>query len=591
MTKKMLGTIAGFVFQEATFHSYITTEEALRTAAALKLPSKMSKEEKEQRVQVLLDAFDLRKCAKTKVGDSRVKGISGGEKKRLSIAIEVLTGPPLLFLDEPTTGLDAASSLMVVKLLRNLADLGTTVVMVLHQPRASILEFIDTYLILSDGRDVFYGNLENMIEFFEYVGMPIPLRTNPLDFVLDVINTNDALDSLLPVDQMDSFAAIMRGSVINTKRQQEKLIAHRVSENGSIGHGDRKRLAQELSDSYRHLGLFEKYYCADDSIVFSDNSIEQAAQQGSSFLGRLVALLRREFMQKLRNPEVYLTQLGGATVLGLVMGSIYYQMSPTQIFNKTAAISFAALLCVFMVFPVILLFPVERNIWLRDRDNGLYRSIEYYISIVLAGIPGEILSCCVLATILYWMFGLIPTVSNYFIFLGFMELTIFCASSMFLLGGAVSPSSSVAISLVAIILLFVMVFNGFFILLNSIPAWYRWIAEINFMRFSINALYWNEFHGQVYNCTVGIDCTFSSGDAALTALGIPVNLELWRMAVYMMIVTLVFHILALVAVTFCYTGSFSENLSKQRKKKIKKKIICRDDIFFLLKSQKVKVHS
>jgi len=107
---------------------------------------------------------------------------------------------------------------------------------------------------------------------------------------LDVINTNDALDSLLPVDQMDSFAAIMRGSVINTKRQQEKLIAHRVSENGSIGHGDRKRLAQELSDSYRHLGLFEKYYCADDSIVFSDNSIEQAAQQGSSFLGRLVAV-------------------------------------------------------------------------------------------------------------------------------------------------------------------------------------------------------------------------------------------------------------------------------------------------------------
>jgi ABC-type multidrug transport system ATPase subunit len=106
--KKDLSKIAGFVFQEAVFHSHIRTEEALRLAADLKLPSTMTKKEKEQRVQMLLDAFDLRKCASTKVGDSKVKGISGGERKRLSIAIEVLTGPSLLFLDEPTSGLDAA---------------------------------------------------------------------------------------------------------------------------------------------------------------------------------------------------------------------------------------------------------------------------------------------------------------------------------------------------------------------------------------------------------------------------------------------------------------------------------------------------
>jgi ABC-type multidrug transport system ATPase subunit/ABC-type multidrug transport system permease subunit len=556
--KEDLISVAGFVFQEAVFHSHITTEEALRTAASLKLPSSLTKDQKEHKVQVLLDAFDLRKCARTKIGDSKVKGISGGEKKRLSIAIEVLTGPSLLFLDEPTSGLDSASSLMIVKLLCDLADVGTTVILVLHQPRASILTFIDRFLILSDGRDVFYGNMQNMIQFFEHVEMPIPLRTNPLDFVLDVINTNDSEIALGMESQAShSFAEIMRSA--SKLRQKQPIISTDGALETKIRHldVDRKQLAHMLSCEYRKFGLFEKL-CCDDPDMLTLPSIQTSAQQGSSVSTRLVALLHREFTQKLRNPEVHFTQVGGATILGLVMGSIYYQLSPTQVFDKTAALSFGALMCMFMVFHLILLFPVERNIWLRDRDNGLYTSGEYYASIVLAGMPGDIISCFILSSILYWMFGLQPSATHFFTFLGFMVLTICCANSMMLLGGAIAPSPSVATSLVSLILLFVMLFNGFFITFTSIPPWYKWIAEINFMRFSISGLCWNEFHGQVYNCTVGTNCLFGSGDAVLLSLSIPVDLQLWRMAVYMLIVIFVFHILAFLAVTFCYTGALSE---------------------------------
>lgn len=569
--KNDLKHVAGFVFQEALFHSHIKTEEALRLAAELKLPKHMSREDKEKRVQVLLDAFDLRRCANTKVGDAKVKGISGGEKKRLSIAIEVLTGPGLLFLDEPTTGLDAASSLMVVKLLRELADNGTSVVMVLHQPRQQILKYIDTFMVLSDGRDVFYGGLPHMIEFFEHIKMPIPLRTNPLDYVLDVINTNEAADELLGKNnnkepgmeqKSQSFAQVIRGnSMINTVGSQASLLKERKKDSldgvelAPLPHISRKDLAKHLSEEYRKYGLFEEL-CAMDPT--SMPALDTASTEGSSSFTRLNALLKREFTQKLRNPEVTLTQVAGAIVLSTIIGSIYYLMSPTQVFNKTAGISFASLMVIFLVFHIILLFPVERQIWLRDRDNGLYRSLEYYWSVVIAGMPGDLISSFVLSTILYWMYGLLPNVGNYFTWVGFFFIIINCGSSIMYCFSAIAPSPSVANSLVSVILLFVMIFNGFFIVYNSIPVWYRWIADINFMRFALNVFYFNEFHNQVYNCTVGVDCFYTNGNDVLINLGVPLDLQVWRMAVYMLIVMLVFHCLAMIAITFCYTGAAGE---------------------------------
>ncbi len=320
-TKVDLKAVSGFVFQDALMHSMIKVKEELEVAAELKLPRTMTKEDKARRVQTLIDAFDLKRCENTKVS-----GISGGEKKRLSIAVEVLPGPSLLFLDEPTTGLDAASSLMVLQLLRQLADAGTNVIMVLHQPRANVLKYIDNFLILSDGRDVFYGSLPLLLKHFESIDCPIPLRTNPVDYVLDVINTNENMQQLMHGDSAHkSFAQIMRGDKTSSDLSTLK---------NSIGLGlegeppafatmSRKELASHLSDLYRQSGIFEQI-CANDPVIVPPLSL--ARQPGSSLGTRFRALLKREFIQKLRNPEVFVTQVFGAIVLGLVMGSIYYQV-------------------------------------------------------------------------------------------------------------------------------------------------------------------------------------------------------------------------------------------------------------------------
>lgn len=574
-TKEQLGHVGGFVFQEAMFHSFIKVEEALLLAADLKLPRVLSREEKKRRVEVLLDAFDLRKCAQTRVGDSKVKGISGGEKKRLSIAIEALTGPSVLFLDEPTTGLDAASSLMVVMLLSELARSGTTVVMVLHQPRTTILRYVDMYLILSEGRDIFYGDMTSMLFFFEHVGMPIPMRSNPLDFVLDLINTNEAMDELISAPRVGeharTFAQVLRGNMdapltLNSAKQVDK--GSELVFNFS-GFGSRRELAQVLSEKYRESRLYEEL-CSRDPLVMTRMNYSQ--YEGSMFHVRAGALLRREFLQKSRNPEVLVTQICGAIVLALVIGSIYWQTS--AVFNQTALISFAGMMAIFLDFHLILHFPLERLIFLRDRDNGLYSSAEYYFSSVLAGMPGDIVASFLLGTILYWMVGLRPNAGAFFTFCGFVLLINACGAAMLYFSGAIAPSPSTANSMASLVLLFALVFNGFFIAYNSIPVWYRWIADINFMRFALSVMCFNQFVGQDYNCTPGVSpgCAYSTGSQALIALGIPLDLEVWRMAIYVLIIWFIFHILAFLAVTFCYTGYASELRKGHQEKKKERKL-------------------
>jgi ABC-type multidrug transport system ATPase subunit len=111
-----------------------------------------------------------------------VRGISGGEKKRVSIGIELVTDPDLLFLDEPTSGLDASTALNIISLIKELAKArGMVVLMTIHQPRTDILDLFDKIILLSVGKTVWYGRTDSAIEHFNKLGFPLPNKTNPSD--------------------------------------------------------------------------------------------------------------------------------------------------------------------------------------------------------------------------------------------------------------------------------------------------------------------------------------------------------------------------------------------------------------------------
>lgn len=143
--------------QEDVLLGTLTVRESIAYSAHLRLPSKLSRKEISDIVEATITDMGLQECSDRSIGNWHMRGISGGEKKRLSIALEVLTKPSLLFLDEPTSGLDSASAFYVVQILRNIASNGKTVISSIHQPSGEVFALFDDLLLLSGGETVYFG--------------------------------------------------------------------------------------------------------------------------------------------------------------------------------------------------------------------------------------------------------------------------------------------------------------------------------------------------------------------------------------------------------------------------------------------------
>ncbi|CAB9505209.1 Putative white-brown complex homolog protein 30 [Seminavis robusta] len=180
--------LVGFVPQEDIMLRELTVYENIRHAAMMRLPASMSKKKKLKRVQHVMESLDLMHIKHTVVGDELKRGISGGQRKRVNVAMELVMDPALICLDEPTSGLDSTSSAMLCESLVALARLGVNVSAVLHQPKTEIFDMFDTVLLLGvGGRTVYLGPAAEMVDYFARIGFPLPPRTNPCDYVMDVV--------------------------------------------------------------------------------------------------------------------------------------------------------------------------------------------------------------------------------------------------------------------------------------------------------------------------------------------------------------------------------------------------------------------
>jgi ABC-type multidrug transport system ATPase subunit len=185
-----------------------TVEEYLRFHAQLRLSSNADSEAIKMAVARLLHKFGLERCAKSLIGDASLRGISGGEQRRLSIAAELLTRPPILLIDEATTGLDATSAKRVVTILQHLSHTGITVIMSVHQPRADIFAAMTHLLLMSShaefgGRVVFSGHAAAAEPYFANQGRECPMGVNIADYMLDVVvaSPHDEVEQLVQAFQ------------------------------------------------------------------------------------------------------------------------------------------------------------------------------------------------------------------------------------------------------------------------------------------------------------------------------------------------------------------------------------------------------
>ena len=192
-------SMIGFVPQDDILFSSMTPREILTFAGTLTL--NMSKSQLSSHVDQIISDLGLSACADTIVGGQLVRGLSGGEKKRTSVGIELISNPLVLFLDEPTTGLDSFIALSITQLIVSISKkYKRTVIATIHQPSSQIFECFDRLLLLSKGMTVFMGKAEKTIGFFEELGFPIPENYNPGDHCLNVISENSFKMSEYPVN-------------------------------------------------------------------------------------------------------------------------------------------------------------------------------------------------------------------------------------------------------------------------------------------------------------------------------------------------------------------------------------------------------
>ncbi|KAJ6311631.1 hypothetical protein OIU77_013395 [Salix suchowensis] len=187
LESRMLKVISAYVMQDDLLFPMLTVEETLMFAAEFRLPRSLSKSKKRLRVQALIEQLGLKNAAKTVIGDEGHRGVSGGERRRVSIGIDIIHDPIVLFLDEPTSGLDSTSAFMVVKVLQRIAQSGSIVIMSVHQPSYRILGLLDRLIFLSRGQTVYSGSPMNLPVYFSDFGHPMPTNENRTEFALDLI--------------------------------------------------------------------------------------------------------------------------------------------------------------------------------------------------------------------------------------------------------------------------------------------------------------------------------------------------------------------------------------------------------------------
>eukprot|EP00382_Lankesteria_abbotti_P000731 CAMPEP_0113844250 /NCGR_PEP_ID=MMETSP0372-20130328/143_1 /TAXON_ID=340204 /ORGANISM="Lankesteria abbotti" /LENGTH=622 /DNA_ID=CAMNT_0000813253 /DNA_START=125 /DNA_END=1990 /DNA_ORIENTATION=+ /assembly_acc=CAM_ASM_000359 len=530
-----INQFSNYVMQQDHLLEYLTVYETISISAKLKLKS-LPREARRERVERVINELGLDECRNVRVGGEAVKGISGGQKKRVSIAIELLDEPSLLFLDEPTSGLDSSLAYDILKVLVDLANVGRTVICTVHQPRSQVFGFFDRLLLLSKGSVVFHGASADALPFFASLGYNCPSHFNPADFFLDVLSSKKGVSG--------NIGKILDSKIaeISSSTSEENL--ENPAQRSCSFQGGRVLISEEEVNRFPEMFKNSKFGNALEADIDAATAISET---GNSVIGlkvqnylnfrrgsmwdwsrSFVILCRRVWLNSVRNPMDSYIQLSINIVFGLIIGGLFFQLGDDGVGNQvfSQAANFAGLLffvvtqCSFSQLEALLAFPRQRSLFNRETAGGLYRPSAFYAAQTFTKMPFQHIPALLFCTIVYWMAGLAPTAVQYFQFLLISFLTVFAAIGYcFMIGSSVAD-----LTLVNIVaptgLVMMMILSGYMLKDNVIPWWIGWAKYLSFMRYALFAFDQTQFsHNDVF-ATV-------SNNQILAYLGIGLSPTVW----------------------------------------------------------------
>ncbi|KAK8227206.1 ABC transporter-like protein [Phyllosticta capitalensis] len=505
-------SLSAYVTQQDVLIPTLTVRETLQYAADLRLPSSVNEAERARVVEEVILELGLKEAADTQIGSEMHKGCSGGEKRRVSIGVQLLANPSVLFLDEPTTGLDATSAFQLVRTLKNLASQGRTIITTIHQPRSEIWNLFDNLVILTKGCPAYSGPAAEALPFFEGLGYELPTFVNPAEFLIDLA----AVDQRTPDLEQTSLARVGRIKAAWRERETSTKLAQVESMPETI----------EISDEQSRLKIGEL-----------------------KFFREVWVLTRRTWVVTIRDPLGMLGSLFEAIVMAIICGYIFFQLGEDAagIKSRQGAMYTASALQGYL----ILQFEIYRltgdiQVFDRERGEGVVSVPGFLLSrrlarLIIEDVPVPL----IFSLIFYFMAGFRNDTDQFFTFFGIILFEQYIAVCLAMVCISLSRNFAGASLFANMIYTLQSMACGYFVPTSTMPVYVQWTKWTAYVFYAFGALLANEFADNFYDCPdqggpSNPACREYEGNFIMSSLGFPSN-WVWRPAVVLLAFVIAFY--------------------------------------------------
>ncbi|KAF2194030.1 putative ABC transporter [Zopfia rhizophila CBS 207.26] len=507
--------ISSYVEQEDALVGSLTVRETLYFAAQLSLPSSVTKSERIARINSLIAAFGLQNQSETLIGTPIRKGVSGGQKRRVSVASQLITSPNILFLDEPTSGLDSAASFEVMSFVRNIAKKHKLLVIAsIHQPSTATFELFDKLLLLSHGKVAYSGPIADVKEYFGGLGFQVPLYTNPAEYIIQLVNTDFSRDQEKATGQLEHIQSSWANSDNAARNIQE--------------------IEMEASDT------------------LLDAKLEDHGSANSFLIP--FTLIHRSFIKSYRDVVAYGIRIAMYMGLAIMMGTVWLRLDTEQknIQAFTNAIFFGGAFMSFMAVAYIPAFLEDRQIFIKERLNGLYGPTAFIISNFIIGLPYLFIIAVLFSIIAYWLSNFRPDAEGFWIWVMWLFLDLVAAESLVVLLSNLVPIFVIALAATAFANGLWMSVGGFMVQPETLNVFWRYVFHyMDYQGYVFRGMMVNEFGKRTYSCGTDCHCMYPSeleaqcridGKAILATYGFNTG-DISKYVGYMLLITLGYRLL------------------------------------------------
>ncbi|KZP14385.1 P-loop containing nucleoside triphosphate hydrolase protein [Athelia psychrophila] len=460
-----------FVEQDDALLGVLTVRETIAYAARLSLP-RTDTASLDHQVDSTIRALGLQDVASNKIGTPLQRGISGGQKRRVTIACSVIARPRVLVLDEPTSGLDSQSAKEVMAAIKRLAhETNMICIATIHQPNWEVFSLFDRLTLLAGGRVMYNGRSANIDDYLTDIGRPTPRHGNPADQAIAVVNTDfqDQTAGVTPSEYLDNMAALWKKFASKYGVDADQNNGY---EAGAISGGPMPRYHDHLR--------------------------------------KTIILTQRNFLNYTRNLLAFGIRMGMYVGMGLMLATIWIRLgtSTDRINDRLSVFFFSVAFLGFMSVAGIPAFLEERAVFIRERSNGLYGPAAYVLANTIAVVPFLFACTLLFSLIAYWAIGLRSGAIPFFRFTLYLFLGVMAAESQSVLVAAIVPIFVAALAIAAFMNGFWMCVQGYFIKATSLPRfWYYWAHWIDFQTFAFQLITRNDVIGLTFQCpTVDGSC-------------------------------------------------------------------------------------